>query len=239
MAGPAAEQLIAQAPGPTLDVRRLHDEVIQIVRQWILDGVLPPGTRLRVADLAQRLGVSPMPVREALRRLEASGLVETAPRRGAWVARLDAREIEELYDLRIILEPEAARRAAERMNRPTAALLRARLGDVRAAVATGDLLRLLDRDEAVLAAVFDASGNRELVAAITRLWDRVRPYKLLHLSSADGASGHARIERWSAALVKACIAGDAARAAECVRTPLEEAKTELVAFSRGLARTEG
>lgn len=238
MSALVADHPIAQARGPALSVRRVQDDVAQVVRQWILDGTLPPGTRLRVADLAERLSISPMPVREAIRRLEASGLVETAPHRGAWVARLDTREVEELYGVRIILEPEAARQAAERIGRERAALLQERLDDLRAAVAARDLPRVLDSDEAVLEAVFEASGNRELVKQITGLWDRVRPYKLLHLSAGDAASGYARIERWSTDLVKACVAGRAELAAECVRSPLEEAKTELVAFTRELAQAE-
>lgn len=213
-------------------VRRVQDDVARILRHWILDGTLAPGTRLRVADLAERLRISPMPVREAIRQLEASGLVATAPHRGAWVARLDAGEVEELYDVRILLEPEAARRSAEHMTEERATLLQARLAELRAAVAAGDPLRVLDCDEAMLVAIFEGTGNRELVKEITRLWDRVRPYKLLHMSSRDDAHGHARTERWAADLVEACVAGKGKAAADCVREPLEDARADLVAFMR-------
>ena len=219
--------------GTLVTVRRVRDDVAGILRQWILDGTLAPGSRLRVADLAGRLSISPMPVREAIRQLEASGLVATEPHRGARVARLDPRELEELYEIRMILEPEAARRSVERPNKERAAVLRSRHADLRSAAASGDLPRVLDCDESLLEAVFEGSGNRELVKEIKRLWDRVRPYKLLHMSAGDSASGYARIERWAADLVDACIAGSAELAAERVRRPLEEAQAELVAFMRG------
>src|SRR3954452_7665921 len=83
----------------------------------ILEGVLKPGERLRAEALAQRYGTSRTPVREALLQLEAQGLVEVEPNRGAVVRAFDRADLLDLYEVRALLEPAAAARAATRIDR--------------------------------------------------------------------------------------------------------------------------
>jgi DNA-binding GntR family transcriptional regulator len=90
---------------------RVRDEL----QHAILEGVLKPGERLRAEALAQRYGTSRTPVREALLQLEAQGLVEVEPNRGAVVRPFDATDLRDLYDVRALLEPAAAARAAARI----------------------------------------------------------------------------------------------------------------------------
>ena len=85
--------------------------VLESLRAAILDGLFPPGTRLRQEDLAETFGTSRIPVREALRVLEYEGLVASQAHRGFTVTALDADEIDEIYDLRITLEGHATRLA--------------------------------------------------------------------------------------------------------------------------------
>ncbi|MCX2729753.1 GntR family transcriptional regulator [Saccharopolyspora sp. NFXS83] len=92
------------------------------LRQAILTGARPAGTRLREEELAETFGLSRTPVREALRRLEADGLVRLVPHRGAEVVRFEDEDVDELFDLRCLLESHAARRAAERGDTDVAAL---------------------------------------------------------------------------------------------------------------------
>ncbi|MEU9837743.1 GntR family transcriptional regulator [Actinomadura sp. NPDC048032] len=94
---------------------RAVDRVYTRLRADILDGVHPPGARLGEAELAEATGSSRTPVREALRRLEVEGLVEVLPHRGARVPDWTAEDLEEIYDLRMLLESAAARRAAARV----------------------------------------------------------------------------------------------------------------------------
>src|SRR3954468_19960820 len=82
------------------------ERTLASLRELILDGDLRPGTRLGEVELAERLGVSRTPVREALTRLAAEGLVEIAPNRGARVATWTVAELEGVFDLRISLEPQ-------------------------------------------------------------------------------------------------------------------------------------
>ena len=86
-----------------------------LIREAILDGELPAGARLKEDELAERLDVSRTPVREALRRLEAEGLVVHEPKRGAAVRSYTPEELDDMYRLRALLEGYAARLAAERM----------------------------------------------------------------------------------------------------------------------------
>lgn len=88
-----------------------QDLVLETLRQAILDSVLPPGARLRQEDLAAAFRTSRIPVREALRALEYEGLARSEPHRGFTVTSLDGDEIEEIYELRTVLESHAVRLA--------------------------------------------------------------------------------------------------------------------------------
>src|SRR4051794_32763650 len=102
-------------------VRRTHrgvttpDRIADSLRDEILRGAIAPGAPLRQEELASRFGVSRLPVRDALVRLEAQGLVEVFPNRGAFVLALSAGEVREIYDLRILLEGDAIQRAVPLM----------------------------------------------------------------------------------------------------------------------------
>lgn len=90
----------------------LRDQIREELRNRIADGRLPPGTKMVERELASELGVSRVPVREAVRMLESEGFVQVVPRRGVIVRRLSRRDVEELFDMREVLEVWAARRAA-------------------------------------------------------------------------------------------------------------------------------
>src|SRR6478752_7460481 len=87
-----------------------------MIHEAILNGDLPAGARLRVRDLAEQVGTSVMPVREAIRRLEEAGLAEREPHKGAVVKSLTLEELIHVYDVRRLLEVEAARSGAERIS---------------------------------------------------------------------------------------------------------------------------
>ena len=105
------EKLVAIIDAARSENVTAQDVVLVSVRQAILSGVLGPGARLRQEELADIFGTSRIPVREALRALEYEGLVTSVPHRGFTVTALDADDVEEVYDLRILLESEAVRLA--------------------------------------------------------------------------------------------------------------------------------
>jgi DNA-binding GntR family transcriptional regulator len=105
---------MADPPGLRTSTSRVGDEL----RHAILEGVLAPGERLRAGALAARFGTSRTPIREALLVLEREGLVEMEPHRGALVRAFDAADALDLYEVRALIEPHAAARAATRIERP-------------------------------------------------------------------------------------------------------------------------
>src|ERR1700761_7901835 len=96
--------------------RTLAEKAYETLHTAILTGQLRPGARLPIEDLAGHLEMSPMPIREAVRRLDAVGLVENVPHRGARVTELSVADLAEVYEVRLALEVPAMRRAAERFS---------------------------------------------------------------------------------------------------------------------------
>lgn len=120
-------------------------KVYQQILDSIISGRLAPGQRLRERELSDQYGVSRIPVREAIHRLEQDGFLVTAPRRGAVVRKLTLKDVEELFDLRVLLESFAARRAAERVaGGADASHLVGTLRDAKEALEAGDAARTSD-----------------------------------------------------------------------------------------------
>ncbi|MFB8025641.1 MULTISPECIES: GntR family transcriptional regulator [unclassified Streptomyces] len=149
-----------EAPGlPGSHVARTEE----LIRTGIHSGAYMPGARLRERELAEALGVSRVPVREALMRLAAEGLVVLEPRRGARVRRLTLRDVDELFDLRLSLEVFAARRAAEIVARGGCHdVLRKVLDEAAAATARGDAAGIAAANTAFHAELITMTGNRLL-----------------------------------------------------------------------------
>lgn len=104
-------------PAPESEVTTLADQAYVAIRDLIVTLELPPGSAIKEADLTERLAIGRTPVREALRRLALERLVEVFPRRGMEVTSVDVRDLARLCEVRAVLEPEAARLAAERATR--------------------------------------------------------------------------------------------------------------------------
>jgi DNA-binding GntR family transcriptional regulator len=140
----------------------LRDVVTAELRRLILQGELLPGERLVEDRLAERLGVSRNPVREAIRVLAAEGFVEVTPRRGAAVSRLSPEEAEELFDVRMALEGLSARLSARKVTPAAAHRLRGVLDAARLAVDEGRIDEVADLNTAFHAAVAELAGNAYL-----------------------------------------------------------------------------
>lgn len=158
--------------------RTLAERAFAALHEAIVTGRLAPGERLPIEDLAGALQMSPMPVREALRRLHAAGLVENVPHRGARVTELSIDDLREVYEARLELEPLAVRHAAERFAEQDAK----RAGDalqrhVRA-YRRGDVNETFTAHTAFHFALYEASGSRWLLRLITPLWESSQRYRL-------------------------------------------------------------
>ncbi|MCP8938862.1 GntR family transcriptional regulator [Alsobacter sp. SYSU M60028] len=142
-------------------LRGLRDHVHEALRRAIVSGEIPSGAALNERQLAEELGVSTTPIKEALRRLENEGLAVTEPRRGTRVT-FDARQAEEMALARAALEGMIARLAAQRVDDAALAAIQATVEQMRAATAEGDVPRLIALNEQFHDAIHDASGCRYL-----------------------------------------------------------------------------
>jgi DNA-binding GntR family transcriptional regulator len=116
--------------GPSRGHRTLAEKAYETLHTAIIMGVLRPGARLPIEELAEHLEMSPMPIREAVRRLDAAGLVENVPHRGARVTELSVTDLGEVYEVRLALEPLAIRRTAARFTLTVAEHARACLDEL-------------------------------------------------------------------------------------------------------------
>lgn len=153
---------------------KLVENAYRAIREGIVNGTYPQGAHITAQQLAEANGLSRTPVREAMRRLDAEGLISLIPNRGAFVARWTREEIEQIYELRVLLEAFAARVAAERATDEQIATLR-ELADKMATAAQSDTI-----DHGEIAAVngdfhrgvLEACGNnrlRELLGSLTEM----------------------------------------------------------------------
>lgn len=153
--------------------RTLGQLVYSSVRQAILTGELKSGELLREADLAARLGVSKTPVREALRKLEREALARSVAHRGVVVAGLESHDIRDIFEMRVALEPLAARLAAERITDAEASALRALLDDMRVAARRKDRERLRGLNVEFHARLHALSGNKRLERTLGELQEYI------------------------------------------------------------------
>lgn len=151
-----------------LEIASVVDQVYAAIRERIVDGSLPRGTRVHQEDLAAELGVSRTPVREALRRLAAEGLVEMRTNRGARVADVDRGGMRAAYEARLVIEPAAARLAAKEALAEPQARMAAAIAAQRRALSS--VARSFDANRAFHIALVAASGNEFLLRFAEFLW---------------------------------------------------------------------
>jgi DNA-binding GntR family transcriptional regulator len=186
----------------------LTDRVTGRIRDAIHEGRYPPGARLVERTLAAELGVSHIPVREALVRLTDQGLVERAPRRGARVATLTPRELEELSSLRIVLERFVVTRVQERLTAMAEKELRRVVASMRQAAARGDFRRVFDLDQRFHERLWELADHQMLGEVVTGLGGRIGAF----LRAATAALEPDALEEHAAShdeLLDAIVSGDA------------------------------
>jgi len=155
----------------------------QAFKAMILDGRLKPSASYLESELAEWIGVSRTPVREAALRLEREGLVRVRPRRGIQVLPISAEDMKEIYQLLTSLEPLAAQLAAERgLSAEDAAALAQETERMEQALAANDLVAWAEADDAFHALLVEASGNKRLIEATTRYRMQVHRARMATLS---------------------------------------------------------
>ena len=197
----------------------------ELIRQAILDGRLEPGSRLKEEELARELGISRTPVREALLMLQAEGLIETTPNRGAVVRTHDADDLIDLYQLRALLEGYAAGQAATRISEADLIVLE-ESSDRFDAIAGDDVRELVRENMLFHSTIHAAAESPRLSGMIRRVIELPLVYKSYVWYSPDQKRISAHYHRQ---ITNAMRARDGDRAEHLMREHVFEARDLLVA----------
>lgn len=178
------------------------------VREAILDGILPAGSRIDQNQLAVDLNVSIVPVREALKKLEAEGFVQIIPRRGAFVTETSLDDMQELYFARAIVEGQAAYHAAEKLTDEDLQVLDKLMVEMTVALEKQDYTQFMESNHRFHFLIYDTAGSRYLSNMITGLWELAERYRYRYVFLKDQASV---IQSEHQAILDACHAKDSKR----------------------------
>jgi DNA-binding GntR family transcriptional regulator len=194
-----------------LEFNRMGDLAYQALRDAIFSGEFAQGARLNQDELARRLGVSRAPIRDALNRLEAEGLVKTLSRvGGVIVAEASEQEMVDIYEFRAILDTASVRLACERMSDEDLARLGQIIEETERATQARDLNAIVQAHAEFHRLIYAACGNAELTRVARNLWDRSYRFRAMALRNEENAR---RGLEQHAAILAALQARDIGRAA--------------------------
>ena len=203
----------------------LSDQVYLALREALLSGTLAPGDQLREGEIAQELGVSKTPVREALSVLRAKGLVKSSPTRGIVVIQVDVNAVKQLYEVRALLEPDAVRRALPMADKELVARASRLLDKARDYGQQQDFNALSQSNRDFHELLYERCQNLEMQRILNDMRDQ---FRFVAANGWRGASPSWELERTEhLAILDAVARGDANGVAELSRDHLERASIRL------------
>lgn len=212
------------SPARTAPTPTRGEHVYEWVCDRIIDGTLPNGNRIRERELSEQLGVSRIPIREALPRLEAEGYIRTVPRRGAIVSPLALSQIVELFEVRASLEVLAARLAATRCAEGAdGSALQETLDRAETALAAGDDAALAAATSQLHDEIVNLSQNELLMDLMVPVHGRIK--RVFHLVSGGDDT---ELHREHRDLCVAILRGQVERAAAVARAHVEHSRAETL-----------
>lgn len=203
----------------------LRELVLETIREAIINGTLKPRERLMEIQLAEELGVSRTPIREALRKLELEGFIVMVPRKGAYVADITFKDIADVFEIRASLEALAAGLAAERITEEEIEYLERHLVEKADAIAKKDISRLVEVDTKFHEAIYRASRNERLFSIINNLREQIQRYRSLSLAY-PGRMKHSLEEH--RLIVEAIQARDIPGARQAAQEHIENAENSMI-----------
>jgi DNA-binding GntR family transcriptional regulator len=212
--------------------RNASSAATELIRQAIVDGRLPPGRRLKEEELARELGISRTPVREALLMLNAEGLVDAAPNRGAAVRSHSAEDLDDLYQLRALLEGYSTRRAATRLSDEEIRTLRESCGRFEGLLEDGaDMNELVQENLVFHQTILEGSGSVRLVTMVRQVIELPLVYRsyVWYSAAQQRISAH-----YHSQITRALEARDAERAELVMKEHIFEARDLLLTHWREL-----
>lgn len=208
------------------------DIVEEYLRRKITRGEIRPGQRLQQDAVALELGTSSTPVREALRRLEAEGLVTYLPHKGVMVREVDSSRIHEIYVLRALLEGFSTREAVPRLTEENLVVLVALHEDMRAYLLAGDMQNFTATNDQWHMTIHKAAASELLRQMIAWLW-RISPWDALWVIPGRAEAAHSEHQR----ILEALRRRDAATAEQTMADHIRSGERALVRFSESHKRT--
>lgn len=209
--------------------RPLRELVLTSLREAIFNGTLKPRERLMEVQLAQELGVSRTPVREALRKLEQEGFINIIPRKGAYVAELSLKDIEDVFEIRIALEGLAASLCAERITGEELRELERLLLAKEIYIQHQDLQQVVVVDGDFHATLYQGSHNARLKNILENLRDQIQRYRTTSLSFPGRMDISLKEHRQ---ILQAITKGDGVKASLLLQEHLQNTKKTLLEFLR-------
>ena len=207
----------------------LRDVVFNTLRQAILTGELKPGERLMEIHLANRLGVSRTPIREAIRKLELEGLVTMIPRRGAEVAQITEKSMKDVLEVRRTLDALSAELACERISPEEEEALKKACQNFEEAVKTKDTKAIAKADVAIHDIIAAATGNQRLIQLINNLAEQMYRYRFEYIKE---ASQHERIIQEHRIIYESIVNKDKEAAAETAKLHIDNQEKAVIARIR-------
>jgi len=163
----------------------LTDWAYETIKELILTLKVAPGTQLQIEMLAEQMGVSRTPVREALLRLEQDGLTQIVPRVGVFVTGISKRDLEELYELRELLESRATEEASQRLTDDDLDHIDRLLEESKTAVKQGEVEKFLETEIAFHQILTEGARNRRLISIMDSLRDLSYRWRIISLKSQE------------------------------------------------------
>lgn len=207
----------------------LREAVCETLRDAIRKGILEPGERLMEVQLADELGISRTPVREAIRKLEQEGYVIMMPRRGTYVSDISTGDVKEIFEIRSALESLATGLAARRIEPDDLETLQNLLLEIEGYIAKNDIEKIVETDIKFHGLIYQVSGNERLVNIINNLKEQTARFRTLSMSYPGRLQE--TLEEHSE-MVEAIANGDVSAARDAAEHHMESAERTLLKAMR-------
>lgn len=203
----------------------LRDVVFNTLRRAILTGQLKPGERLMEVHLANRLGVSRTPIREAIRKLELEGLVIMIPRRGAEVARITEKSLKDVLEVRRALDALSVELACDRITQEDIERLKEACREFEQAAEKADTSVIARADVALHDIIVEATGNQRLQQMVNNLSEQMYRYRFVYIQE---ESRHDNLVAEHREIYESIVSRDKARAAEAARLHIDNQERSII-----------
>lgn len=203
----------------------LRDVVFNTLRQAILTGELKPGERLMEIHLAERLGVSRTPVREAIHKLELEGLVTMSPRRGAAVAQITEKSMSDVLEVRRAMDALCAELACERISEEELKQLEKACKEFEQATGTKDIKVIAQADVKLHDIILQATGNQRLVQLVNNLSEQMYRYRFEYLKD---FSQHENLVEEHRMIYESLRDHDRERASEAAKVHIDNQRKTII-----------